>query len=459
MAINLLKSGITDSTITTGTGTITLSGAVTPWIPFTSADDTKTLHYGIYWETGFEIGTGVYTHSSRTLTRPTIIRNSLGTSSPLELPGGSKEVSLVIPAERTAVIDYPNVFLADQSINGNKFILDQDGDTWIDSIVDDSVKLYIAGVLSAQFSSGNTKFTLTSSDTGTSEGPEFDFDRASTNPQVANALGVARWSGRDAGGNKVAYARVRASILGTNTGLHTGQLGVAIASGGSLVTVAIFRNDCVIIPFGFPLLTGKSDLDDPTAQGVQIDQTIFSTSSSEPALYANRLGGNGIIINFQLGNNTIGDISGSGTTVSYNAFTGGHYAEWAPGKGGQEFEKLGTVLATADGMVPGASDPVVYVQPASNGTRRVYGVYGARVVTKIVENTDMELLLVFAVGNGYIRCKGSVEAGDLLWASSTPGLAEPQPNQDAVGPWTIAKATQSAGNKPDHLVPCCFMAG
>ena len=105
MATTQPKSGVTEYTTTTGTGPVTLTGAATGYRGWVSADDGKVFHYAIRQAgTTFEVGVGTYDHDSRQLTRTTIKANKDGTTSPLNLGAGTKEVSIVLPAELTAML-------------------------------------------------------------------------------------------------------------------------------------------------------------------------------------------------------------------------------------------------------------------------------------------------------------------------------------------------------------------
>lgn len=65
---------IVESTATTGTGTLTLDGAVSGYLALPSAADGQTFGYSLEDANGTarETGTGVYTHSGRTFTRTPI---------------------------------------------------------------------------------------------------------------------------------------------------------------------------------------------------------------------------------------------------------------------------------------------------------------------------------------------------------------------------------------------------
>jgi hypothetical protein len=65
--------------------------------------------------------------------------------------------------------------------------------------------------------------TLTSTDPGATEGPDFIADRNSASPAVADVLGALVFRGRDTGANVTDYARLRAVILDPSNGSEDGN--------------------------------------------------------------------------------------------------------------------------------------------------------------------------------------------------------------------------------------------
>jgi hypothetical protein len=91
---------VQETTATTGTGTITLGGAVTGYQSFAVVGDGNTTFYCITNGSQWEVGIGTYTLSGTTLARTTILSNSNGNTSPITLVGASN-VFVTYPAGKS----------------------------------------------------------------------------------------------------------------------------------------------------------------------------------------------------------------------------------------------------------------------------------------------------------------------------------------------------------------------
>lgn len=100
-----IKDRILETSITSGTGDITLLGAVIGYKTFEEIGDSNTCPYLIVevdefgvptgsWETGI----GTYTSASRTLARTTVTWTNAGSTSPISLGSGVKRVACTINA-------------------------------------------------------------------------------------------------------------------------------------------------------------------------------------------------------------------------------------------------------------------------------------------------------------------------------------------------------------------------
>ena len=103
----VIADRVRETTTTTGTGTITLGGAVTNFETFTAnLSNSDTTYYCIVDNTNgaFEVGLGTFTASGTTLARTTIIASS-NSNSAVDFGAGTKDVFITIPASKMIVKD------------------------------------------------------------------------------------------------------------------------------------------------------------------------------------------------------------------------------------------------------------------------------------------------------------------------------------------------------------------
>ena len=95
---------VQEITATTGTGTITLGGAVTGFQSFSVVGNGNTVPYCIINGSAWEVGIGTYSTTGPTLARTTVLSNSSGNTSPINLSGASN-VICAYPAEKNVFLD------------------------------------------------------------------------------------------------------------------------------------------------------------------------------------------------------------------------------------------------------------------------------------------------------------------------------------------------------------------
>ena len=100
----VVKDRVKETTTTTGNGTITLAGAVTGYQSFAAIGNGNNTYYTIAGQTGseWEVGIGTYTSSGTTLSRDTVLSNSLGTTAKIVFSAGTKDVFVTYPAGKAA---------------------------------------------------------------------------------------------------------------------------------------------------------------------------------------------------------------------------------------------------------------------------------------------------------------------------------------------------------------------
>jgi hypothetical protein len=98
---------VQETTATTGTGTVTLSGAVSGYQSFATIGNGNTTYYTITSGTAWEVGIGTYTAAGTTLARTTVLSSSAGGTTKITLAGIST-VFASYPAERAVAYDAGN---------------------------------------------------------------------------------------------------------------------------------------------------------------------------------------------------------------------------------------------------------------------------------------------------------------------------------------------------------------
>ena len=101
----VLKDRVQETSTTTGTGTLTLAGAVTGYQSFSSAiGDGNTTYYGIYLNGGSEWEVGIGTVGTGTLARTTVLASS-NSGSAVNFSAGQKSVWVDYPAGKAVFLD------------------------------------------------------------------------------------------------------------------------------------------------------------------------------------------------------------------------------------------------------------------------------------------------------------------------------------------------------------------
>jgi hypothetical protein len=117
----VVKDRVKETTTSTGTGTITLAGAVGGFQSFSVIGNANTTYYAIVGPTEWEVGVGTYTASGTTLSRDTVLE-STNANALVNFSAGEKEVFVTYPASRavdTALIQtLTNKTLTDPTIEG-----------------------------------------------------------------------------------------------------------------------------------------------------------------------------------------------------------------------------------------------------------------------------------------------------------------------------------------------------
>ena len=96
---------VQETTTTSGTGSVTLLGAVSGFQSFAVVGNGNTTYYTITDGAAWEVGIGTYSTSGPTLARTTILSNSNGNTTPITLSGGLAQVFVTYTAEKSVNLD------------------------------------------------------------------------------------------------------------------------------------------------------------------------------------------------------------------------------------------------------------------------------------------------------------------------------------------------------------------
>jgi hypothetical protein len=112
----VVNDRVKETSTTTGTGTLTLAGAVTGFETFSSAiGNTNTTYYSIVNENGeFEVGLG--TVGAGTLARTTILSSS-NSDAAVNFSAGTKDVFCTLPASKAVILDSSGNIVANNGSN------------------------------------------------------------------------------------------------------------------------------------------------------------------------------------------------------------------------------------------------------------------------------------------------------------------------------------------------------
>jgi hypothetical protein len=106
----VLKDRVKETSVTAGTGTLTLAGASAGFQSFSAIGNGNTTYYAIVDSAAgtWEVGIGTYTSSGTTLSRDTVLSSS-NSGSLVTFSSNSKDVFVTYPSEKSVYEDASNV--------------------------------------------------------------------------------------------------------------------------------------------------------------------------------------------------------------------------------------------------------------------------------------------------------------------------------------------------------------
>ena len=117
----VVKDRVQETSTTTGTGTITLAGAVSGFQSFSVIGNGNTTYYAIVMGSEWEVGLGTYTSSGTTLSRDTVLESS-NSGSLVNFSAGTKNVFVTYPAEKATYQDANGTAIAPQLSASNGLV-------------------------------------------------------------------------------------------------------------------------------------------------------------------------------------------------------------------------------------------------------------------------------------------------------------------------------------------------
>ena len=181
----VVKDRVKETTTTTGTGAVTLAGAVAGFQAFSGVlSDSDTTYYSIVHRDTAEFEVGLGTYSSSTLTRTTVLESS-NSGNAVNFTNGTKDVFITYPAEKSVYLDASDV-LSVGNINTSGYLRGPSTFT-IDPAAhgDDTGTLVVAGNLQVD---GTT--TTINSTTVTLDDKNLVLASGAANAAAANGAGL-----------------------------------------------------------------------------------------------------------------------------------------------------------------------------------------------------------------------------------------------------------------------------
>jgi hypothetical protein len=116
----VIADRVQETTTTTGTGTVLLTGAVQGYQSFATIGNANTTYYTIADQAGtdWEVGIGTYFAGNVSLGRTTVLSSSSGNTA-VNFGSGVKAVFVTYPAERAIFADSSNITTITNLVSGN----------------------------------------------------------------------------------------------------------------------------------------------------------------------------------------------------------------------------------------------------------------------------------------------------------------------------------------------------
>ena len=237
----VLQDRVKETTTTTGTGTFTLNGTSTGFVPFSVIGNGNETYYTAVDNTTGEWEVGIGTYNVSTLTRDTVLASS-NSGNKVPFAAGSKDVFVAYPAEKAVTLDTP------QTLTG-KTLVSADLGTPLAAILTNATGLPLSTGVTGTLPVGNGGTGATSLTGYVKASGTAAFAAVATIPgsdvsgnisgNAANVTGVVAVAN---GGTAVTSAPANGQLLiGNGTGYTLATLtagtGVSITNGAGTITI------------------------------------------------------------------------------------------------------------------------------------------------------------------------------------------------------------------------------
>jgi hypothetical protein len=240
----VLDDRVQETTTTTGTGTVTLAGAVPGYQSFSAIGNGNTTYYCITDGTNWETGLGTYTASGTTLARTTVIESS-NSNSLVNFPAGSKNVFVTYPASQAVLLTgtqtLTNKTLTTPNINSAQFATVSGTApiypcrAWVNFNGTGTVAIRSSGNVTSITDNGVGVYTVNFTTAMPDANYSAEVTGANGSAKVVSGTGQATWGW--------APYNFNAADVSVNFWLYTGSSNAVAASDavGTYASVAIFR--------------------------------------------------------------------------------------------------------------------------------------------------------------------------------------------------------------------------
>lgn len=167
----VLADRVQETAAAPGTGTVTLLGAALGFQTFAVIGNGNTTFYTIADQGGnnWEVGIGTYTASGTTLSRDTVLSNSLGTTAKIDFTTGIQTVFVTYPSEKSVNLDAAgNVSPLGNVASGTwqaTAVTTSYGGTGLTSYTAGDLPYYASGTTLSKLGIGTNGYILTSNGT------------------------------------------------------------------------------------------------------------------------------------------------------------------------------------------------------------------------------------------------------------------------------------------------------